>query len=315
VTASKWLDIAATQPAPDYAYYSGGIVIIGGTGGQTDTGDTGNGSSNGGDGSSNSGDTFVPAGAPKNPKPGTTYSSPYSGKTYIYDGSSWYILLPESSVKGSPPHNPPANTTYTFNTITYTFQYNSWTVPYTGINNTKDIEYVQNKCLGYKRMLDLQKQERKEVAAFVTTDGQVFILPIGSNNTEIRSETSTKYFDNNGNVVFVVKQNASTGVWELRTFDYSLDPNFGTETFYQLAAHVHTHPSNGNENIASDLDMNFDPNYPGLSKYIVNNHDLVPYDSSGSKRVHSRSAYHLLRLLVTNCHLPLLAATRRLSIA
>jgi hypothetical protein len=57
---------------------------------------------------------------------------------------------------------------------------------------------------------------------------------------------------------------------------------YGYQT-YQLAAHVHTHPMNGNQNTPSGVDKAFasSSNYPGLPKKIFNMRNIVDYDQNG----------------------------------
>jgi hypothetical protein len=155
--------------------------------------------------------------------------------------------------------------------------YSTGSTPWTGGNNEKDIELVVGKCDGFKRMLALQKETGHEVAAFVTTDDKVFILPM-EGNTEILSNTSNIYKDSQDRVIFTVYQ--ENGTWKVQLVDYSTNPpSLGV---LDLAYHVHTHPMNGNQNTASPTDQNFANSYQGLPKYIVNMRRIVSYDASGA---------------------------------
>jgi hypothetical protein len=138
-------------------------------------------------------------------------------------------------------------------------------------------------------MLALQRAKGKEAAAFVTTDGRVFVLPMEENLFD-KSKTYDRYFDSQGRIVVRVFQAQNSdaptlvpGRWYLTTAVYDAQGR-GHNTTYLLASHTHTHPTNGNENTPSKDDKDFAAkgNYPGLDKYIVNETNMVKYDQTGA---------------------------------
>jgi len=94
------------------------------------------------------------------------------------------------------------------------------------VDNEKEVEVLTNPCAAYKRMLALQKDKKKEAAAFVTTDGRVFVLPM-EKNTHLTSETLNQYKDSQNRVIMTVYQaqnsdasDLSPGRWYLTSAVY-----------------------------------------------------------------------------------------------
>ncbi|MDQ3394494.1 MAG: hypothetical protein M3512_10345 [Bacteroidota bacterium] len=147
-------------------------------------------------------------------------------------------------------------------------------------------EVIDGECNGYDKMLALQSEHNKEQVGLLTTTGEVIILP-WDNNEKTLSSTYTKYYDADKKVILALYQ--EYGVWFVDLADYSSgSPRFTT---YEVAAHIHSHPANGNENTPSPDDEDFaspGSEFGGMdSYYIINDHSIVEYDSNGVMGVFS----------------------------
>jgi len=137
----------------------------------------------------------------------------------------------------------------------------------------------------------------KEVVGWQTADGKVFVLPLtgtdqsgqSSTNTQLTSNTYSSYQDSQGRTLLSVNRataadapERAAGSWYLDYYSFDTNGNV-TITTHLVTGHVHTHPMNGNENRPSPTDVNFaaNGNYPGITKYIVNQNNLVRYDATG----------------------------------
>jgi len=79
------------------------------------------------------------------------------------------------------------------------------------------------------------------------------------------------------------------GMWYLDYYSYDAT-GFATTSTHLISGHVHTHPPGPDQAKASpDYDIPFaggnnkPESYPGVSKYILNNDGIVPYDKNGAK--------------------------------
>ncbi|MFN8353446.1 MAG: hypothetical protein U0Y10_03295 [Spirosomataceae bacterium] len=147
--------------------------------------------------------------------------------------------------------------------------------------------YKSTKCAGYKEMYDISKKASnsyKEVAGFLTTSGEVIILPTVNNEYD-KAVWATEYKDQLGNTILTVE--ASNGFWIITTFDFS-DPNTTKKTSYTAAAMVHTHACDPNYdymipssklNSSADADIQtavmFSSVQPSLKHFILTcNHTI-----------------------------------------
>ena len=173
------------------------------------------------------------------------------------------------------------------------------------IDPYKNPQRVDDPCAGYKEMLRIQTKEGKEVIGWRTSDGKVFIVPLSDRNangqvigtnTVDRSITSNQVYDEQGRMLIAVSRAQAgdlpgrlPGMWYLDYYSYDATGR-ATITTHLVSGHVHTHPTNGNENRPSrDYDIPFasSPNWQGIPKYILNENNLVEYDQNGVKHTQS----------------------------
>ena len=140
------------------------------------------------------------------------------------------------------------------------------------------MEVLTNPCSAYKRMLALQRDKKKEAAAFVTKDGKTIVLPM-EKSTQTEFDLSFPLKDAQGkNIVDLVTEN---GKQYVELYDWKNTPHSGSR--YEIAAFVHTHPlgvPNKDPNVASDIDLKNAATLPGIKFFVINDNKIVEYSAT-----------------------------------
>ncbi|WP_128543957.1 hypothetical protein [Larkinella soli] len=178
----------------------------------------------------------------------------FTGITYdVPSGSAgaWIIFDPKNVMQPILPYGPPSETRMGFS---------------------------NNPCGGYLIMQAHQKMVQREMSAYVTTDGKVFILPYALNEVhdcywpgEVR--------DISGQIIFRVDLNVMTSKYEVTYYDWSQR----TSQTWELAALVHTHPIEpGYDHLnPSPKDKKAAASYPGIRHQIVTGNRLLTFTPNG----------------------------------
>jgi hypothetical protein len=145
-------------------------------------------------------------------------------------------------------------------------------------DNEIEPEVLNDRCLAYKRMLNLQRAKGKEVSAFVTKEGKVIIMPM-KNNTLKECKVTFPIKDIYGrNAAGLVIEN---GKHYIELYDWTTTPRSATS--YEIQAYVHTHPvgvPNTSPDIASGDDQATAATFPGLQFFIINDNKIIEYNTT-----------------------------------
>ena len=146
------------------------------------------------------------------------------------------------------------------------------------VDNEKEVEMLDDQCSGYKRMLALQRDKKKEFAAFLTKDGKTIILPMGEKSTQTTAKFRFPIKDaQKRNIVGLVSENGKQYV-EL----YDWKGTYPSATSYEISAFVHTHPIGpglDSDNASGD-DLKNAATLPGIKFFIINDNKIVEYSAT-----------------------------------
>jgi hypothetical protein len=150
----------------------------------------------------------------------------------------------------------------------------SMPTPFQGVvNNQTTPEMVSTRCAAYKQMLATQAKEKKEVAAFVMTSGEVLILPWGGNSHDI-SITGWIYMDGNNRIIWRIF--VDNGVFKATYGDYS-QGEIATFTTFYIKDHIHTHPPLTSLS-EDDIEFSTIGDFAGIGNfYILENNRIKQY--------------------------------------
>lgn len=144
-----------------------------------------------------------------------------------------------------------------------------------------EVSYYNDECQAMKRLLEVQKNHKKEAVGLLLTNGHMIILPWGENGT-YDSETTNVLENEDGNIIYSLYRDETDGIWKVTLADWSEGNAPKMETF-EVAAHFHSHPNESQRNVPSDNDKAFAGGfYKGIPEYnIINEGYIVQYDQNG----------------------------------
>ncbi|MFN8358191.1 MAG: hypothetical protein U0Y10_27255 [Spirosomataceae bacterium] len=141
-----------------------------------------------------------------------------------------------------------------------------------------------------------------EVVGLKLDNGSMYMLPY-KDNTPTTAVTENKYYDPLlGKPLLIIYQ--ENGKTKIDVWNYDIYGQ-GTATTYGVLEHIHTHPCNGNENIASSYDKQFSSDRNATSTlgidvqlFILNCNGKVEYGNSGE----FKDGLGNIKITPTNCN-------------
>lgn len=148
-------------------------------------------------------------------------------------------------------------------------------------NGTTTFEKFDTECGGVKAMVNRQAAVDLETAAYYTTDGHMLLMPnVGSTKTTF--SISFPYRNSDGKIIISGPYDNQKGGYDIDLTTYNSDGTINTET-YTIGYAVHSHPVGGNydSDNPSPEDKANASQYPNMKEKIVNENNIIDYDSNG----------------------------------
>ena len=152
----------------------------------------------------------------------------------------------------------------------------------------KKFQVMNTKCQGYTEMLNGQQNENKEMLGLITSDGKIVVLPsLNNSDTTVYFVANQLYYDLVGRpLIYFDAVHKEVSVYYYQTPDAK--PT--TVSNFTVTGLIHSHPirSGAYWDDPSPEDKSNAGNYLDYDHYIINNNNLVKFNSTTKLSTTSR---------------------------